>query len=461
MLQDIGTERAILAGICRFGSKAYFEISDLIETTSFTNVSNQGVYNCLEFLFMHDYETIDYASLMSAAQSLKYEDLFNKKQDQEFLRSLFTFPIEFENLRNYATKLSKLNIARQGKAALQQAFSDMEEKITGEEDIYSILGLIEQPYLEVMKHVTHEEVDKTIFEDLEEYIKNKQENPVQNVGIPGPFPKMNAVIGDGFRTGVHLICSRFKVGKSSLAKTIGLHVAKNLNIPVLYLDTEMGSEEQKDRMLAELAGLPIRKVEKGDLSQQEWDKLLYIAKEFKDLPFKHERVSGKQFKEILALMKRWINHTVGYDENGDPKPHFIIYDYFKLTDANDLNKMREDQALGFQMCALHDFCAEHNTPVLSFAQTNREGITREATDVIGKSDQLGVNCISLSLWKRKTIEEINLDGPKAGTHKLVPLEGRFMSKMGSGDWINFYFDEEKSTIKELMTRNESQSEDGD
>ena len=113
-----------------------------------------------------------------------------------------------------------------------------------------------------------------------------------------------------------------------------------------------------------------------------------------------------------------------------------------------LKNMQEYQAMGFQIAALHDFCAEYKTPVLSFVQINRDGIGRDTTDVIAQSDRLGWNAISVCLWKRKTSEEKGQDGAKNGTHKLIPLEGRFMSKLDDGNWINFHFDESKSKITE-------------
>ncbi len=157
-------------------------------------------------------------------------------------------------------------------------------------------------------------------------------------------------------------------------------------------------------------------------------------------------------------MRRWINYKVGYNESGQRNPHFVVYDYFKLMDTGDLKNMQEYQAMGFQIAALHDFCTENNTPVLSFVQVNRDGINKESTDVIAQSDRLGWNAISLCIWKRKTPEEIG-QNPKAGTHKLVPLEGRFMSKLDPGDYINYYFDEAKSKITELKTRFQSESPD--
>lgn len=461
MLSDKGSERAVLAGICKHGAEGYFEISDIMSVDVFTDTKNQLIFRCLEHLFIRDVTTIDIPGIYSAANSLKYEDQICKKQeDEQFIRSLFNFPIELENIRKYAIKLINLKIAREAKTRLHEAASKVEH-LTGEEDTYKILELVEAPYHGIMNSLTTTEDSGDIGEDIEDYVKNRLENPVTNIGLPTQFPLFNAIVGDGLRTGVHLIAARLKQGKSTFGKEIGLHVSKNLNIPVLYIDTEMQADEQRDRLLASVSEIELRKIERGLLSKQEQDKLLYAAKELKDVPFTHKRVSGMQFSEILSIMRRWINHRVGYNEDGETNPHLVVYDYFKLMNTSELNNLKEYEAMGFQISSLHDFCANFRTPILSFVQTNRDGVSKESTDVIAQSDRLGWNCISLSIWKRKTPEEKGQEGVKNGTHKLVPLEGRFMQKLEPGDHINFYFDEAKSKITELGLKSQSPNEPTD
>ena len=46
ILSDAPAERAILAGICRYGSEAYYEVATLVNEKSFTIESNQIIYSC-------------------------------------------------------------------------------------------------------------------------------------------------------------------------------------------------------------------------------------------------------------------------------------------------------------------------------------------------------------------------------------------------------------------------------
>jgi replicative DNA helicase len=392
-LNDKGSERAVLAGIAQYGVDGYFEISDIIEPAVFTETKNQMIFNCFVYLFANDYKQIDAASIFSAANSIGVEEALKNKNDQEFIRSLFNFPINLENLRQLATKITKLYFARKAQAKHKVAHDKLNE-INGDESIDSIISISEEPYVELMKELNTSEEDGDIGSNVDDYLDNKINNPVENIGIPTPFPIFNRVIGDGLRTGVHLIASRFKNGKSTFGKEVGIHVSYNLDFPVLYIDTEMQKEEQLDRILSSLSGIELRNVEKGKFTHSELIKIKETAQLVKNLKFKHVRVSGKTFKETLAIMKRWLNHKVGYNDEGKLNPHLIIYDYFKLVDTGDLKNMQEYQAMGFQIAALHDFCAENQTPILAFVQTNRDGLTKDTSDVIAQSDRLGWNCFN-------------------------------------------------------------------
>ena len=70
MLSDKGSERAVLSGICKYGTKGYFEVSDLLDNNSFTETNNQLIYSCLEHLFINNYEVVDLPAILSAANSL-------------------------------------------------------------------------------------------------------------------------------------------------------------------------------------------------------------------------------------------------------------------------------------------------------------------------------------------------------------------------------------------------------
>ena len=182
---------------------------------------------------------------------------------------------------------------------------------------------------------------------------------------------------------------------------------------------------------------------------------MYAAANYlKEIPYKYVSIAGNPFEQTLSIMRRWILQEVGFDENGRTNECLIIYDYLKLMTADSLASIQEFQALGFQITSLHNFCVEYDCACLSFVQLNRDGITRESTDVVSGSDRLIWLCTSFSIFKNKSDEEIAEDGPEIGNKKLVPIVARHGPALEDGDYINMAMNGGIAKITENKTRNE-------
>ena len=71
ILSDAPAERAILAGICRYGSEAYYEVATLVNEKSFTIESNQIIYSCLKHILEADSsKEIDLPTILSASKEV-------------------------------------------------------------------------------------------------------------------------------------------------------------------------------------------------------------------------------------------------------------------------------------------------------------------------------------------------------------------------------------------------------
>tara|TARA_R100000808_G_scaffold5713_1_gene17202 strand:+ start:32989 stop:34449 length:1461 start_codon:yes stop_codon:yes gene_type:complete len=458
ILNDAAAERAVLSGLCQYGSQAFVDVDDVITSTSFVHESNQAIYKCLCKSLEHS-DQIDLSSILSAATELNLHEALNDKKELEYLRSIFNFPIHLENVRKHAIKIRKLEFARQIQKQVKQIYTDVSE-ISGDETVDEILSLAENPIFELSNTVNSGKSDKPVSlgEDVEEYIQHLLDNPMQMMGIPSGFGRYDTAIGGGFRRKcVDLIAARPKVGKSMFADNVAMYIASELNIPVLMLDTEMSKEDHLNRILAGLSGMDINYIATGKFSNSAIDteKLERASEKLKNIPYEYISIAGKSFEETLSVMRRWIAQTVGFDENGRTNDCMIIYDYLKLMTSDSISSsLQEFQVLGFQITSLHNFCVQYDCPCLSFVQLNRDGITKESTDVVSGSDRLIWLCTSFSIFKNKSEEEVAEDGPENGNRKLVPLVARHGSGLSDGDYINVKMRGEVGKIEEGVTRNE-------
>ena len=457
VLQDLAAERAVLSALCQYGLDCYLEI-DFITADHFTDEMNQLLFNCV-YKSISQNSKVELSSILSASNDLGVNELLNTKEEISFIRSLFNFPIHKENATIHAARIAKLKLARDLKKTLQACQKDL-DSVSGDEDVIDLISKVEEPILDATSDIYQESSNQTelIGQDLDEYVQYLMDNPSDFAGIPSGFTQFDIAIGGGLRRkSVDLIAARPKVGKSMFGDAVAMHVSSELNIPVLVLDTEMSKKDHHNRMLACLSGVEINKITTGQFAQSEIDKEKVLAAKdrLKEIPYHYISIAGESFENILSKMRKWIYQHVGFDENGATKDCLIVYDYLKLMGSEGISSsMQEYQVLGFQITKLHNFCVKYDVPCLSFVQLNRDGITKESTDVVSGSDRLIWLCTSFSIFKMKSDEEIADDGVEAGNRKLVPVVARHGEMLDSGDYISMNMYGSIGKLVEGRTRNE-------
>ena len=454
---DQAAERAVLAGLCTYGFDAYVDVSDFLSTDCFSSEFNQIVYNSLEHLFLQTKSKVDYPSILNAATVLGYKTFIQSNEDVKFIRSLFEFPIEQENIRGFALKLRKLKAINDGMLELQMTKNEL-SKLSGEEKFSEIISVTEDRILEFTRTLGERE-NKTVpmgF-NAHDYILNLGLNPTESLGIPTPFLILNKVLGGGLVAGGYsMIVARPKTGKSTLASNIELGISLDLDIPCLMVDTEMARELQLARRVSTLSRVPIDLVRTGQYYQysEYRDKVLDSAKRIENCGKLHyHNTRGESFEETLSSIRRWIYRNVGFQDNGHANPCVVIYDYFRLNSSGMKKDMKEYEALGFQASALHDFFAKYNVSGLAFVQSNRDGIDDEHDGIVAQSDRLSWSCISLSIFKRKCKEDYERDGYEQGNRKIIQLYSRNSAEIDTDHYINYKLNGEFAQIVELGMNN--------
>lgn len=468
ILCDTAAERAVLAGISVYGDESYLDIADLIQESTFTVDSNKIIYRCLKHIFDQEHRPkIDVATILSASSELGLSHFFNKKEETQHLKAILDFPVNSENIRKFAAKIRKLEIARLLRNQLEKA-QDKILDVTGTETIGSILGIAEDAIFDFSSLLNDTDSGpESISSNLDEYIDQLINNPIDQVGIPTGFPAYDNAIGGGLRKStINVIAARPKTGKTLLSDNIGFYIANKLKIPVLNMDTEMTKEDHVNRVIAMMTEMEINHIETGKFAESasKLEKIKVATADLKQTPLYYKSIAGKPFEDQIAIMRRWIVKEVGLNPDGSAKDCVIFYDYLKLMDTQGMSQdLKEYQVLGFMMTSLHNFASKYKIPIVAFVQLNRDGISKESTDTASGSDRIIWLCSNFSIFKRKTPEEIAEDGPDNGNRKLVPLVSRHGGGLDDNDYINCHMKgwcakiTEGQTKLELMKNNGSRS----
>jgi replicative DNA helicase len=454
-LSDVGAERAVLAGLLQYGIDGYILVSDLITSETFDNSNNQIIYKCITRIIDNE-QSVDIASVLSAAEHLGFSETVNTPQELKYIKSLFDFPINQDNILSFAAQIKKFEFARKIKKLTAKISKDIDD-VKGSESINEILQILENPVTDFLREDDGGDLPEKIGEGIDDYVTFLSENKCDIIGIPTGFRSYDEAIGGGLRRKcVDLVSARPKVGKSVFADNVALNVSSR-GTPVLVLDTEMSKEDHLNRLLANISGVPINEIATGKFvdDPDKNEQVIDAVKQLSKIPYSYVSVAGKPFDQILNLIKRWVVQEIKNDEYGKTNDCLIIYDYLKLMSSSSItNNIQEYQALGFQITSLHNLCVKLDIPCLSFVQLNRDGITKESTDAVSGSDRLIWLCTSFSIFKIKSPEELAEDGPNAGNRKLVPIVSRHGAGMDDGDYINMVMDGSHAKLTELRTRNQ-------
>jgi replicative DNA helicase len=453
-LSNAAAERACIAAVFRHGIEAFLDVDDLLTDRSFTVDSNRAAYRCLRHIFGEDPEAHpDLPLVLSAAATLGLGPFYEDPEEVKHLRALTNFPVELRNVRRQAATVRRLEIARAGLVVADHIKEGL-SKVTGEETDAAILSLMEKPvfdFADRLKQVDGED-PVPLGLDMEPWLETLAANPVEMVGLPSGYRRLDEALGGGFRRGsITLFAARPGMGKSHIGMNMAVRQACGAGyewplfdvaprVPTLYLDTELGHEDHRLRNLANLSGVPIKAIETGAFGAdlKFGPAARAAARRLAGVPYEFKSIAGQRFEDTLSLMRRWVQRRVGFNPDGTAKDCLIVFDYVKLMDAGALSKqLQEFQALGFLMTGLHNFAVRYSLPVLAFAQLNRVGIDKEETDGLAGSDRLLHLTSNLVFHKLQSKEERTAQ-PRGERYdyKWVVLKKRRGAGLPEGVYIN-------------------------
>lgn len=449
VLADNNSEQSIIGCLIKNGPDAFFDAADMLSVNTFTDIVNSSLFKIIKNSYESDIKTLDIPLILSLAKQEKL-DTFVKSKD---IKDRLSNACELASLQSLVGKVRKLEIARILHDELESRRKTI-EAITGAESINSILSNIEFNLDSLFNNVKQ---TKKMGEGLKSRLEELAKNPVTQVGISTGYPIYDAAIGGGLRGGsVNVIGARIKVGKSHFLNNIALNSSKE-NIKVLYLDTEMKTEEQENRCVSNLAEVDINLIETGAFGSTEStaSKIYTAADKLQKLPYEHINVSGMPFEEHVSVIARWLrkNQTI---VDGKVTQCIIIYDYLKLTSSDGINSnLAEYQLLGFMITTLHNLSVRYDIPVMTAVQLNRDGIDKESTGVAAGSDRILWLCSNFSIFKFKSPEELVLDPIENGNRKLVIMAARHGPGLNEFDYINFLLDTYKCKLMEGKLRSQN------
>lgn len=171
---------------------------------------------------------------------------------------------------------------------------------------------------------------------------------------------------DKITTGLHegnliILAARPAMGKTALALNIAKYVASKERKPAVIFSLEMGAEELIERMLASEGMVPAYHLKTGNLSTDEWKRLVQAQNNLYDAPIFVDDTAGIRISEIRSNARKLAQEMGGLG--------VIIIDYLQLiTGAKGENRQQIVSEISRELKIL---AKDLKVPVIALSQLSR------------------------------------------------------------------------------------------
>ena len=171
---------------------------------------------------------------------------------------------------------------------------------------------------------------------------------------------------DKITTGLHegnliILAARPAMGKTALALNIAKHVATVERKPAVIFSLEMGAEELIERMVASEGMIPGYHLKTGNLSTDEWKRLVHAQSNLYDVPIFVDDTAGIRISEIRSKARKLSQEMGGLG--------IIIIDYLQLITGS--KRENRQQIVSEISRELKILAKDLRVPVIALSQLSR------------------------------------------------------------------------------------------
>ncbi|OCC01795.1 replicative DNA helicase [Labrys sp. WJW] len=180
-----------------------------------------------------------------------------------------------------------------------------------------------------------------------------------------------------------VLAGRPGMGKTSLATNIAYNIAKNYKFEIQpdgsrktidggavgFFSLEMSAEQLATRVVAEQANVPSYKIRRGDLSEDEFSRLVTASQDMQTTPLYIDDSGGISIAQLVARSRR-LKRQRGLD--------LLIVDYIQLlTGSGKKGSENRVQEITEITTGLKALAKELNVPLIGLSQLSRQVESRD------------------------------------------------------------------------------------
>ena len=211
---------------------------------------------------------------------------------------------------------------------------------------------------------------------------NAYERDGKLAGIATGLIDLDKKMGGLQRSDLVIVAGRPGMGKTALATNIAFNIAKayesrlrpdgsheTINGGIVgFFSLEMAAEQLATRIIAEQSGVAGYKIRRGDLTEQEFHRIVDASKQMQLIPFFIDQTGGISIAQLAARARR-LKRQRGLD--------LLVVDYLQLLTGSKSKGENRVQELTEITTGLKALAKELNVPIMALSQLSRQVESRD------------------------------------------------------------------------------------
>ena len=352
---DLAAEQSVLGAVF-IAPDTIISLADELVPDDFYKPANKIVFKTMLSLFKKG-EPIDATTMVSA--------LTNQGQIKEigglnYVVELVNSTPTSKNVEHYAKLVKE-------KSTLRRVIADLSDSLSsayqGDVSIGDLIAKTEKSMLDISNQNTGTGFRNVadILDTHMQIVETRSQTDGFVTGLSTGFVGL-----DKITTGLHegnliILAARPAMGKTALALNVAKYVATKERKPAVIFSLEMGAEELIERMLASEGMVPAYHLKTGNLSTDEWKRLVQAQNNLYDAPIFVDDTAGIRISEIRSNARKLAQEMGGLG--------VIIIDYLQLiTGAKGENRQQIVSEISRELKIL---AKDLKVPVIALSQLSR------------------------------------------------------------------------------------------
>lgn len=236
-------------------------------------------------------------------------------------------------------------------------------------DVFELLDKAEQSFFEITNGTIKKGFDtaNSLVKEAIDKIKSLKDKEGLS-GIPSGFTALDKETGGWQNSDLIIIAARPAMGKTAFILSMARNICVDHNIPMALFSLEMASVQLITRMISSETGISSEKLRKGQMSDDEWQRLFTNVSALENAPLYIDETPSLSIFDFRAKCRRLVmQHGV----------KIIMVDYLQLmTASSGKGGGNREQEIAMISRSLKAIAKELNVPVIALSQLSRTVETR-------------------------------------------------------------------------------------